>query len=182
MHLQSKSFSKIIRVLTQHHELTTMDILFAQIQADLRSNDALRQSSALLQALQQFAAGRDISVIAKSAVEEIVASPASAVCKKKKKSSLSISFVPLASPLISGTPSALAFAMTFAFLIPMSPPLRFQSLLLSPPTVWESSLQIATKRSLTVSTRLVIILGFRSPRPLVAFLLAMTLLRCVRTI
>lgn len=59
-----------------------MDILFAQIQADLRSNDALRQSSALLQALQQSAAGRDISVIAKSAVEEIVASPASAVSKK----------------------------------------------------------------------------------------------------
>ncbi|XP_022955606.1 protein TPLATE-like [Cucurbita moschata] len=59
-----------------------MDILFAQIQADLRSNDALRQSGALLQALQQSAAGRDISVIAKSAVEEIVASPASAVCKK----------------------------------------------------------------------------------------------------
>ncbi|KAJ0469672.1 putative protein TPLATE [Helianthus annuus] len=49
-----------------------MDILFAQIQADLRSNDALRQSGALLQALQQSAAGRDISVIAKSAVEEIV--------------------------------------------------------------------------------------------------------------
>ncbi|XP_043705960.1 protein TPLATE-like isoform X2 [Telopea speciosissima] len=59
-----------------------MDILFAQIQADLRSNDALRQSGALLQALQQSAAGRDISVIAKSACEEIVASPASAVCKK----------------------------------------------------------------------------------------------------
>ncbi|KAK7260634.1 hypothetical protein RIF29_26853 [Crotalaria pallida] len=59
-----------------------MDILFAQIQADLRSNDALRQSGALLQALQQSAAGRDIAVIAKSAVEEIVASPASAVCKK----------------------------------------------------------------------------------------------------
>ncbi|KAL3723004.1 hypothetical protein ACJRO7_035226 [Eucalyptus globulus] len=59
-----------------------MDIVFAQIQADLRSNDALRQSGALLQALQHSAAGRDISVIAKSAVEEIVASPASAVCKK----------------------------------------------------------------------------------------------------
>lgn len=59
-----------------------MDILFAQIQADLRSNDALRQSGALLQALQQSAAGRDIAVIAKSAVEEIVAAPASAVCKK----------------------------------------------------------------------------------------------------
>ncbi|GKV41348.1 hypothetical protein SLEP1_g48891 [Rubroshorea leprosula] len=59
-----------------------MDILFAQIQADLHSNDALRQSSALLLALQQSAAGRDISVIAKSAVEEIVAAPASAVCKK----------------------------------------------------------------------------------------------------
>ncbi|PIN09671.1 hypothetical protein CDL12_17741 [Handroanthus impetiginosus] len=59
-----------------------MDILFAQIQSDLRSSDALRQSGALLQALQQSAAGRDISVIAKSAVEEIVASPASAVSKK----------------------------------------------------------------------------------------------------
>ncbi|XP_042519649.1 protein TPLATE-like isoform X2 [Macadamia integrifolia] len=59
-----------------------MDILFAQIQADLRSNDALRQTGALLQALQQSAAGRDISVIAKSACEEIVASPASAVSKK----------------------------------------------------------------------------------------------------
>ncbi|KAL3526318.1 hypothetical protein ACH5RR_010974 [Cinchona calisaya] len=59
-----------------------MDILFAQIQADLRSNDALRQSGALLQALQQSAAGRDISVLAKSAVEEIVAAPASAVSKK----------------------------------------------------------------------------------------------------
>ncbi|KAH0716372.1 hypothetical protein KY284_009277 [Solanum tuberosum] len=59
-----------------------MDILFAQIQADLRSNDALRQSGALLQALQQSAAGRDISVLAKSAVEEIVASPASAISKK----------------------------------------------------------------------------------------------------
>nr|GMD16097.1 protein TPLATE [Ipomoea batatas] len=59
-----------------------MDILFAQIQADLRSNDALRQSGALLQALQQSAAGRDISIIAKSAVEEIVAAPASAISKK----------------------------------------------------------------------------------------------------
>lgn len=59
-----------------------MDILFAQIQADLRSSDALRQSGALLQALQQSAAGRDISVLAKTAVEEIVAAPASAVCKK----------------------------------------------------------------------------------------------------
>ncbi|PWA57554.1 Armadillo-like helical [Artemisia annua] len=59
-----------------------MDILFAQIQADLRSNDALRQSGALLQALQQSAAGRDISLLAKSAVEEIIASPSSAVSKK----------------------------------------------------------------------------------------------------
>ncbi|KAM3713362.1 hypothetical protein ACJW31_01G249600 [Castanea mollissima] len=59
-----------------------MDILYAQIQADLRSNDALRQTGALLQALQQSAAGRDISILAKSAVEEIVASPASAVSKK----------------------------------------------------------------------------------------------------
>nr|XP_010930802.1 protein TPLATE isoform X1 [Elaeis guineensis] len=59
-----------------------MDILIAQIQADLRSNDALRQSGALLQALQQSAAGRDVSAVAKSVCEEIIASPASAVCKK----------------------------------------------------------------------------------------------------
>ncbi|KAK9677998.1 hypothetical protein RND81_11G181000 [Saponaria officinalis] len=59
-----------------------MDILFAQIQADLRSNDALRQSGALLQSLQQSAAGRDTSVLAKTAVEEIVSAPASAVSKK----------------------------------------------------------------------------------------------------
>ncbi|CAN6464204.1 unnamed protein product [Victoria cruziana] len=59
-----------------------MDILFAQIQADLRSSDALRQTGALLQALQQCAAGRDISSLARCACEEIIASPASAVCKK----------------------------------------------------------------------------------------------------
>lgn len=59
-----------------------MDILIAQIQADLHSNDALRQSGALLQALQQSAAGRDVSAVAKSTVEEIIASPASAVSKK----------------------------------------------------------------------------------------------------
>ncbi|KAK4285091.1 hypothetical protein QN277_001834 [Acacia crassicarpa] len=59
-----------------------MEILFAEIQADICSNDALRQSGALLQALKQSAAGNDISVISKSAVEEIVATPASAVCKK----------------------------------------------------------------------------------------------------
>ncbi|KAH7681023.1 Armadillo-like helical-containing protein [Dioscorea alata] len=59
-----------------------MDILIAQIQADLRSSDALRQSGALLQALQQSAAGRDVSAVAKPACEEILASPASAVCKK----------------------------------------------------------------------------------------------------
>ncbi|KAJ8749971.1 hypothetical protein K2173_013886 [Erythroxylum novogranatense] len=53
-----------------------MDILFAQIQADLRSSDAL------LQARQQSTAGHDISLITKTAVEEIVAQPASAVCKK----------------------------------------------------------------------------------------------------
>ncbi|GAB2229735.1 hypothetical protein Droror1_Dr00013987 [Drosera rotundifolia] len=59
-----------------------MDILFAQIQSDLRSNDALRQSSALLTSLQQSAAGRDTSLIAKTAVTEIIAAPASAVSKK----------------------------------------------------------------------------------------------------
>ncbi|KAJ6821022.1 protein TPLATE isoform X1 [Iris pallida] len=59
-----------------------MDILIAQIQADLRSSDALRQSGALLQALQQSAAGRDVSAVSKSAVDEILSSPSSAVCKK----------------------------------------------------------------------------------------------------
>ncbi|KAL4202068.1 hypothetical protein AMTRI_Chr02g261880 [Amborella trichopoda] len=59
-----------------------MDILFAQIQSDLRSNDALRQAGALLQALQQSAAGRDVSPLSKCACDEILASPASAVCKK----------------------------------------------------------------------------------------------------
>lgn len=59
-----------------------MDILIAQIQSDLRSNDALRQTGALLQALQQTAAGRDVSAVTKSACEEIIASPSSAVCKK----------------------------------------------------------------------------------------------------
>ncbi|CAL9178274.1 unnamed protein product [Musa hybrid cultivar] len=59
-----------------------MDILIAQIQADLRSSDALRQSGALLQALQQSAAGRDVSAVARSTCEEILASPASAVSKK----------------------------------------------------------------------------------------------------
>ncbi|KAH1146886.1 hypothetical protein GYH30_042177 [Glycine max] len=53
-----------------------MDILFAQIQADLR------QFGAFLQALQQSAVGRDITVIAKTAVKEIVAAPAFVVCKK----------------------------------------------------------------------------------------------------
>lgn len=59
-----------------------MDILIAQIQTDLRSSDALRQSGALLQALQQSAAGRDVSAVAKATCEEIIASPSSAVCKK----------------------------------------------------------------------------------------------------
>ena len=59
-----------------------MNILFAQIQVDLRFNDTLRQFGALLQALQQSAAGRDIAVIAKTIVKEIVAAPASTICKK----------------------------------------------------------------------------------------------------
>ncbi|KAK1270378.1 Protein TPLATE [Acorus gramineus] len=59
-----------------------MDLVFAQIQADLRSNDALRQSSALLQSLHHSAAGRDVSSLARTAVEEIVSAPASAVSKK----------------------------------------------------------------------------------------------------
>ena len=43
-----------------------MDILFARIQVDLRSNDALHQSGAFLQAVQQSAVGRDIAIIAKT--------------------------------------------------------------------------------------------------------------------
>jgi hypothetical protein len=59
-----------------------MDVIFAQIQADLRSNDALRQAGALLQALQHSAAGRVICSVSKSACDEIIASPVSVVCKK----------------------------------------------------------------------------------------------------
>ncbi|KAK7856471.1 protein tplate [Quercus suber] len=70
------------RALLRHPLFTIMDILYARIQADLRSNNALCQTGALLQALQQFAAGRDISILAKSSVEEIVASLASTVSKK----------------------------------------------------------------------------------------------------
>ena len=85
-----------------------MDILFAQIQADLRSNDALRQSSVLLQALQQFAAGRDISVIAKSAVEEIVASPASAAMQlTEAAASWSILASSISAPIICSTTSVI---------------------------------------------------------------------------
>lgn len=59
-----------------------MDLLIAQITTDLRSSDALRQSSALLQALQQCAAGRDVSALARTAATEILAAPSSAVCKR----------------------------------------------------------------------------------------------------
>ncbi|KAM0867876.1 hypothetical protein ACQ4PT_041691 [Festuca glaucescens] len=59
-----------------------MDLLIAQITTDLRSSDALRQSSALLQALQQCAAGRDVSALARTAATEILSAPSSAVCKR----------------------------------------------------------------------------------------------------
>eukprot|EP00252_Welwitschia_mirabilis_P017897 TRINITY_DN3987_c0_g1_i1.p1 TRINITY_DN3987_c0_g1~~TRINITY_DN3987_c0_g1_i1.p1 ORF type:complete len:1149 (+),score=195.25 TRINITY_DN3987_c0_g1_i1:231-3677(+) len=59
-----------------------MEAIFSSIQDNLRSNDALRQASGLLQALQLSAAGKDVTVITKSACEEIIASPASAICKK----------------------------------------------------------------------------------------------------
>ncbi|KAJ3671682.1 hypothetical protein LUZ60_007761 [Juncus effusus] len=59
-----------------------MDVLINQIQNDLRSSDALRQTGGLLLSLQQSAAGRDVSAVARPVVEEIVTSPASAVCKK----------------------------------------------------------------------------------------------------
>ncbi|KAJ4819021.1 ARM repeat superfamily protein [Rhynchospora pubera] len=59
-----------------------MDLVIQSIQTDLRSNDALRQSTALLSSLQQSAAGRDVSAVARTVVEEIVTSPASAVSKK----------------------------------------------------------------------------------------------------
>ncbi|KAG8059159.1 hypothetical protein GUJ93_ZPchr0002g26110 [Zizania palustris] len=59
-----------------------MDLLIAQITTDLRSSDALRQSSALLQALQQCAAGRDVSALARTVATEILSAPSSAVCKR----------------------------------------------------------------------------------------------------
>ncbi|KAH7441479.1 hypothetical protein KP509_03G039800 [Ceratopteris richardii] len=59
-----------------------MDALLAQIRTELSSNDAIRQSQALLQALQWAAAGKDMSSLCKTACEEIIASPANAVCKK----------------------------------------------------------------------------------------------------
>ncbi|KAG6555879.1 hypothetical protein Mapa_002521 [Marchantia paleacea] len=59
-----------------------MDQVFAQIRSDLSSNDGLRQAQALLAALQYSAAGKDISSLSRIACEEIIASPASAVCKK----------------------------------------------------------------------------------------------------
>ncbi|VVA34076.1 PREDICTED: TPLATE, partial [Prunus dulcis] len=82
-----------------------MDILFAQIQADLHSNGTLRQSNALLQAFQQSATDRDISVIAKFVVKEIVTLPVPAFCKK-------LAFDLICSTRLtaySGTSSALEF-------------------------------------------------------------------------
>ncbi|XP_072969493.1 protein TPLATE [Typha angustifolia] len=88
-----------------------MDILIAQIQSDLRSSDALRQSGALLQALQQSAAGRDVSAVAKTTCDEIIASPSSAVCKKLAFDLLrSLNLTPdLCDVLISGLRSDLSF-------------------------------------------------------------------------
>lgn len=59
-----------------------MDHVFASIKTELASNDGLRQSQALLLVLQHAAAGKDISAIADAACDEIIASPASALCKK----------------------------------------------------------------------------------------------------
>jgi hypothetical protein len=59
-----------------------MDQVFTLIRTELASNDGLRQAQALLLALQHAAAGKDISSISSAACEEIIASPASAVCKK----------------------------------------------------------------------------------------------------
>jgi hypothetical protein len=59
-----------------------MDQVFAVIRTELASSDGLRQAQALLLALQHAAAGKDISSISRAACEEIIASPASAVCKK----------------------------------------------------------------------------------------------------
>ncbi|EFJ13335.1 hypothetical protein SELMODRAFT_122869 [Selaginella moellendorffii] len=59
-----------------------MDHQFSLIRTDLSSNDGMRQAQALLQALQLAASGTDISSLSRAACEEIIASPASAVCKK----------------------------------------------------------------------------------------------------
>lgn len=60
----------------------TMDHVFAGIRVELASNDGVRQANALLLALQHAASGKDISSIVSAACDEIIASPASAVCKK----------------------------------------------------------------------------------------------------
>lgn len=59
-----------------------MDLVFAQIRTELATNDNLRQAQALLVVLQHAAGGKDISSIASAVCDEIIASPASAVCKK----------------------------------------------------------------------------------------------------
>lgn len=59
-----------------------MDQIYLQIRSDLASNDGMRQAQALIFALQHAAAGRDISSLSKAACDDIIASPASALCKK----------------------------------------------------------------------------------------------------
>ncbi|KAH7433717.1 hypothetical protein KP509_07G082700 [Ceratopteris richardii] len=59
-----------------------MEGWLAQIRAELASNDAMRQTQALLQALQLAAAGKDMSSLCKAACDEIISSPANAVSKK----------------------------------------------------------------------------------------------------
>lgn len=56
--------------------------MFAAIRTELATNDNLRQAQALLLVLQHAAAGKDISSISSAVCDEIIASPASAVCKK----------------------------------------------------------------------------------------------------
>jgi hypothetical protein len=56
--------------------------IFAQIQVDMFSNDALPHAGALLQSLQHSPTSRDISSVSKSTYDEIIASPVSVIWKK----------------------------------------------------------------------------------------------------
>jgi hypothetical protein len=59
-----------------------MNQVFASIKVELTSNDGLQQLPEMLLVFQHAAVGKDISSIASSAYDKVIASPLSAVCKK----------------------------------------------------------------------------------------------------